>query len=154
MSRMKKSRKTRRRNIKSRRQDSCRQTNTGTILPQIPASIENVPEFLIQAKNAYEAGNTEQTRQLLCEEAVRQIEKMPKGPSNILAVYMLASQFIKVAKRDITEQVTPTHPFWNKRPRFFLALAVLAVNIFFKKRHIKRKTWPDIALNKKFTRSV
>lgn len=104
MSRVKKSRKTRRRNTKSNRQVSRGETNTGTILSQIPASVENVPEFLMQAKNAFKAGNTEQTRELLCDENVRQVENMPQSPSKILAIYMLASQLMKIKEYDKAEK--------------------------------------------------
>lgn len=94
----------RRQNIKSSRQVSRRETDTDNIPSHVPASMENIPDFLIQAKDALEAGNIEQTRELLCEEAVRQIDEMPQGPPKILAIYMLASQFMKIAEYDKAEK--------------------------------------------------
>lgn len=79
-------------------------TNTDTINSQIPASVEDIPEFLIHAKNAFKAGDTEQTRELLCDENVRQVEKMPQGPSKTLAIYMLASQLLKIDEYDKAEK--------------------------------------------------
>ena len=96
MRRAKKSHLLRRRTRKNRHPVCRRKTNQIDIQPQIPASMDNIPEFLIQAKNAVEAGNKEQAKALLAEEAVQQIHKMQQGPSKQLAMYVLASQLRKI----------------------------------------------------------
>jgi len=104
MSRVKKSRLSHRRKSRKRRSASRGRLNQDAIQSQIPASVDNIPEFLIQAKNAVKAKNTEKAKALLSKEAVEQINKMPQGPSKLFAMYVLASQFFKLEEFEKAEK--------------------------------------------------
>lgn len=63
-----------------------------------------LPAFLIEAENAFNAGDTAKAEKLLCEKAIKQVLNMPNIGSRVLALYMLASLFRKINQLEKAEK--------------------------------------------------
>ncbi|MBW8017303.1 MAG: hypothetical protein FVQ82_14060 [Planctomycetes bacterium] len=86
-----------------------KQTKTANDLqPQAMVSVNSLPEFLVEAKNAVEAGDLVKVESILCENAVERVCDIQDVGSRVLALYMLASLFRKINQLDLAEK-------WNKK---------------------------------------
>jgi FkbM family methyltransferase len=71
---------------------------------QAVVSVNNLPDFLVEAQKAVDAGDIAKAKTILCEKTVERVCDIQDVGSRVLAIFALASLFRKIDQPDMAEE--------------------------------------------------
>jgi hypothetical protein len=98
-----------RKSPRSRRTSSENEEVQFTVLKdgrmRVTTSYDNLPEFLIRARQAIQAGQTDEAKELINDDNIAIVRQMiEKDPSRMAVMYILAMTLVGIGRLDAAEE--------------------------------------------------